>query len=119
MLCVFHIFQHLINIGRNLAGGPVDPFRQGADFIQRCIFPGGMLPSPTALREQAARAGLVLQTELLFGDSYAATLVEWRRRFLAAWPAIAALGVATTAEFLGDKVPAIVHVDGTARPQIV
>ncbi len=29
--------------------------------------------------------------------------------WLVAWPAIAALGVATTAEFLGDKVPAIDH----------
>ncbi|MEO8297794.1 MAG: class I SAM-dependent methyltransferase, partial [Burkholderiales bacterium] len=38
------------------------------------------------------RAGLVLQTETLFGLSYAATLVEWRRRFLAAWPAIEAQG---------------------------
>ena len=27
-----------------------------------------------------------------FGASYAITLVEWRRRFEAAWPAIAALG---------------------------
>jgi hypothetical protein len=29
--------------------------------------------------------------------------------WLVSWPAIAALGVATTAEFLGDKVPAIDH----------
>lgn len=29
--------------------------------------------------------------------------------WLAAWPAIAALGVATAAEFLGDKIPAVDH----------
>ena len=29
--------------------------------------------------------------------------------WLVSWPAIAALGVATTAEFLGDKIPAVDH----------
>ena len=67
-------------------------YRRSPDFIQRCIFPGGMLPTPTLLREHAERAGLHLSEELRFGDSYAATLVEWRRRFLAAWPAIEAQG---------------------------
>jgi cyclopropane-fatty-acyl-phospholipid synthase len=83
---------HAVLQAITIADAHFEGYRRGADFIQRCIFPGGMLPSPTALREQAARAGLVLQEELLFGDSYAATLVEWRRRFLAAWPAIAAQG---------------------------
>jgi cyclopropane-fatty-acyl-phospholipid synthase len=69
-----------------------EQYRRGADFIQRCIFPGGMLPSPAVLREQAAQAGLEIREELCFGDSYAATLAEWRHRFLAAWPAIAQLG---------------------------
>ncbi|MBV8778560.1 MAG: class I SAM-dependent methyltransferase, partial [Alphaproteobacteria bacterium] len=27
-----------------------------------------------------------------FGDSYARTLAEWRRRFLGAWPAVERLG---------------------------
>ncbi len=67
-------------------------YRSGADFIQHCIFPGGMLPSPAALRAQAKRAGLQLREELCFGDSYAATLAEWRRRFIGAWPSIEALG---------------------------
>ena len=69
-----------------------DKYRRGADFIQRFIFPGGMLPSPGALQIQAERAGLTLRTAELFGASYAATLVEWRRRFLQSWPQIAALG---------------------------
>jgi cyclopropane-fatty-acyl-phospholipid synthase len=69
-----------------------DHYRRNADFIQRFIFPGGMLPSITAMREQAKGAGLSLQTEELFGMGYTQTLVEWRRRFLRAWPAIETLG---------------------------
>lgn len=67
-------------------------YRRGADFIQRCIFPGGMLPTPTILREQAERAGLVLRESQRFGASYALTLAEWRRRFLAAAPQVGVLG---------------------------
>ncbi|RYF63690.1 MAG: class I SAM-dependent methyltransferase [Comamonadaceae bacterium] len=67
-------------------------YRSGADFIQRCIFPGGMLPTRTILREQAERAGLVLRDEQQFGPSYALTLAEWRRRFVAATQQIAAIG---------------------------
>jgi len=69
-----------------------DHYRNNADFIQRFIFPGGMLPSPGAMREQAWRAGLQIELAESFGESYALTLVEWRRRFLAAWPQIAPLG---------------------------
>ena len=69
-----------------------DHYRRNADFIQRFIFPGGMLPSVTAMHEQAVRAGLSMRTEESFGMGYAQTLVEWRRRFLQAWPAIEMLG---------------------------
>jgi cyclopropane-fatty-acyl-phospholipid synthase len=67
-------------------------YRTHPDFIQRFIFPGGMLPSPSAMKAQAGRAGLTMETAETFGESYAITLVEWRRRFLAARPAIEALG---------------------------
>ena len=67
-------------------------YRQRTDFVQRHVFPGGMLPSPTVLREQAERAGLVLDHERTFSLSYARTLTHWRKRFIAAWPRIAALG---------------------------
>ena len=67
-------------------------YRRRADFIQRYIFPGGMLPSPGALCQQIERAGLRLERAETFGASYALTLAEWQRRFQAAWPAIAALG---------------------------
>ena len=67
-------------------------YRQSADFIQRFIFPGGMLPSPRVMQQQAAQAGLSIEMAESFGPSYARTLVDWRARFLAAWPRIAPLG---------------------------
>jgi cyclopropane-fatty-acyl-phospholipid synthase len=62
------------------------------DFIQRFIFPGGFLPSKSLLREAIERAGLKLLAAETFGESYALTLREWRRRFLDAWPEIERLG---------------------------
>lgn len=67
-------------------------YRKGADFIQRHIFPGGMLPSPDSIRREAAKAGLALRHSEFFGESYGKTLAEWRRRFVAAAPQVAALG---------------------------
>ncbi|HLL18614.1 MAG TPA: cyclopropane-fatty-acyl-phospholipid synthase family protein [Rubrivivax sp.] len=69
-----------------------DNYRSGADFIQRFIFPGGMLPSVSAMQREAGAAGLTLTRELSFGDSYATTLAQWRHRFIEAWPAIEAQG---------------------------
>jgi cyclopropane-fatty-acyl-phospholipid synthase len=62
------------------------------DFIQRYIFPGGALPCPRALREEAQRAGLRVETVETFGASYARTLVDWRERFHDNWSHIEALG---------------------------
>jgi cyclopropane-fatty-acyl-phospholipid synthase len=67
-------------------------YRKSTDFIQRYIFPGGLLPSKAVIAEQAVRAGFSLTSVASFGDSYAITLVEWRRRFLSAWPEIEQLG---------------------------
>lgn len=67
-------------------------YRRKADFIQRYIFPGGMLPTQEIIGEQAERAGLKLETKRTFGRCYARTLDEWRDRFEAAWPQIADLG---------------------------
>lgn len=69
-----------------------EAYRGSPDFIQRHIFPGGMLPTKAILLEQGAQAGLKLVSTQMFGESYAATLSEWRKRFLASWPDIAALG---------------------------
>ncbi len=67
-------------------------YRRGTDFIQRFIFPGGMLPSVSAMKAQAAQVGMRLETAVSFGASYGTTLAEWRHRFLRAWPSIEALG---------------------------
>lgn len=69
-----------------------DSYRHQVDFIQRYIFPGGMLPTPTIMREQVAGAGLKLKSTFSFGQSYAKTLAEWSRRFQAALPHIEAMG---------------------------
>ena len=66
-------------------------YRRKPDFIQRYIFPGGMLPTQDIIREQAEAAGLKFECVQTFGHSYALTLAEWRRRFHATWPEIASL----------------------------
>jgi len=69
-----------------------DGYRSGPDFIQRYIFPGGMLLTKTAMREQGERVGLKLENVENFRLSYARTLRLWRERFLERWPMIAPLG---------------------------
>lgn len=63
-----------------------EDYRERPDFIQRYIFPGGMLPTVTHMRALSAEAGLTLETVELFGASYARTVAQWRERFLRAWP---------------------------------
>lgn len=67
-------------------------YRRSADFIQRHIFPGGMLPCPAVVRERAARAGLAVIDDAAFGPDYARTLAHWQRRFAAQLGAVRALG---------------------------
>jgi cyclopropane-fatty-acyl-phospholipid synthase len=67
-------------------------YRRTTDFIQRYIFPGGMLPSPKKLNELGEKHGLSLSSEKIFGQDYARTLAEWRERFHDAWPKIQPLG---------------------------
>jgi len=67
-------------------------YRQGTDFIQQHIFPGGMLPSPSVALQQAAWAGLVVRDVFAFGRDYARTLAEWSGNFERHWPAIEAQG---------------------------
>ena len=69
-----------------------DSYRKGADFIQRYIFPGGMLPSVERLKTQFDRAKLRVVDATMFGDSYACTLRQWRDSFMAAWSKIEPMG---------------------------
>lgn len=72
-----------------------DTYRRGCDFIQRHVFPGGMLPSPGALQAQADAAGLSLSTPRCFGMDYERTLGLWEHDFQQAWSRIAPLGFDT------------------------
>jgi cyclopropane-fatty-acyl-phospholipid synthase len=65
-----------------------EDYRRRPDFIQKYIFPGGMLPTTRIIQRESARAGLQVVTKELFGQSYARTLDEWRCRFQKAWPRI-------------------------------
>jgi len=56
-------------------------YRRHPDFIQTYVFPGGMLLSPSSLREQCRRAGLKLAEAYSFGLDYARTLETWLGRF--------------------------------------
>ncbi|GJL96065.1 MAG: cyclopropane-fatty-acyl-phospholipid synthase [Hyphococcus sp.] len=67
-------------------------YLRSPDFIQRYVFPGGMLPSPTILKELISKAGLSLQSVNEFGEDYARTLHEWHERFNTAWDEIRPLG---------------------------
>jgi len=67
-------------------------YRRGTDFIQQHVFPGGMLPSPSAFKRQADRAGLAIRDAFAFGLDYSRTLDEWSTRFEQRWPAIEAQG---------------------------
>ncbi|MEW9918823.1 class I SAM-dependent methyltransferase [Marimonas sp. MJW-29] len=69
-----------------------DVYKRGVDFIQKYIFPGGMLPSPKVLREQIERAGLVVEKSIEFGKSYDITLRRWHDTFNDKWDQIRALG---------------------------
>jgi cyclopropane-fatty-acyl-phospholipid synthase len=67
-------------------------YRRGADFIQKYIFPGGMLPSRSVLRREFAAAGLEICSSMELSDSYSRTLWEWREAFNARWGDISKLG---------------------------
>ncbi len=69
-----------------------EAYRKGVDFIQKYIFPGGMLPSPTILREQAKSGGLEVVGSMEFGESYSQTLRRWHETFNEKWDQIAAMG---------------------------
>ena len=67
-------------------------YRREVDFIQRYVFPGGMLPSPQILKSLGERFGLPVIRERIFGQDYAKTLATWRNNFRAAWPNLMPLG---------------------------
>jgi len=67
-------------------------YRRGGDFIRSFIFPGGMLPTPTRFKHEAAKAGLKVENEFFFGYDYARTLGMWLNNFDAEIDNVKALG---------------------------
>jgi len=67
-------------------------YRANPDFIQKYVFPGGMLPTREHLSSLGRQFGLSTASDIGFGHDYARTLAEWRHRFRAAWERIVPLG---------------------------
>lgn len=67
-------------------------YRRNVDFIQKYVFPGGMLPSPTAFAQAAGAAGLAQSELTTHGLDYARTLLLWRERFLERFEDLRPLG---------------------------
>jgi cyclopropane-fatty-acyl-phospholipid synthase len=67
-------------------------YRNSADYIQRYIFPGGMLPSMGALKDQIKNASLRTTGHLSFGLDYARTLNMWNDKFQQVWPELTKMG---------------------------
>ncbi|MWB77041.1 methyltransferase domain-containing protein [Pseudooceanicola sp. 216_PA32_1] len=95
----FNTLRDRLNPGRNatlqiitLQDKRWETYRRGVDFIQKYIFPGGMLPSPTVLRQEIERAGLSVARSVEFGQSYSQTLRRWHDTFNEKWDKVADLG---------------------------
>lgn len=67
-------------------------YNRGVDFIQKYIFPGGMLPSPTVLRQEVVKSGLDVKHSIEFGEGYSQTLRRWYETFNAKWDDVQKLG---------------------------
>ncbi|WP_313627259.1 cyclopropane-fatty-acyl-phospholipid synthase family protein [Kosakonia sp.] len=68
-------------------------YSKSVDFIQRYIFPGGFLPSITAMNDLMTRhTDFVVRNLFDMGPDYARTLAHWRQRFNHAWQEIEKLG---------------------------
>ena len=78
----------IITIENALFGG----YNKRTDFIQKYIFPGGMLPSEESLKPVIAGAGLDWRDVERFGQDYAETLKLWDERFQGAWGDIRRMG---------------------------
>ena len=95
----FETVRERLKPGRNatlqiitVADSRWDVYQRGVDFIQKYIFPGGMLPSPSALRAPADKAGLAVERSIEFGQSYNISLRRWHETFNEKWDQIAEMG---------------------------
>ena len=66
-----------------------DNYRRKRDFVQKYIFPGGMLCPPGRFEDLARAAGLTPANASFYANDYADTLAQWNRNVLCAREAIA------------------------------
>ena len=69
-----------------------ETYKTRPDFIQKYIFPGGILPSEDKLNNAVNSAGLKILDDYYFGKSYAETLRRWQSTFEQKWDDIKNLG---------------------------
>ena len=67
-------------------------YKNSKDFIQKYIFPGGMLPTKRLIEDYARKHKLRLIKQKSFGLDYAKTLRIWHQNFLEKWHEIEKLG---------------------------
>jgi len=65
----------------SIADDVFDRYAASVDFIQRYVFPGGMLLSESRFRALCEARGLAWTDQFSFGLDYAQTLRHWRERF--------------------------------------
>ena len=66
--------------------------RRGANWIQKYIFPGGLLPSLAVIERATHRTSLLVTGVTDIGPHYAPTLRAWREKFMSNLDAVRALG---------------------------
>ena len=69
-----------------------ETYKRRPDFIQKYIFPGGILPSEDKLNNAVSSAGLKILDDYYFGKSYAETLRRWQSTFEQKWDDLKNLG---------------------------
>ena len=63
-------------------------YQNNQDFIQKYIFPGGLLPSKKQIIQTTNSIGLDIKEFNSFGKSYANTLNIWNKKFQSNWSQI-------------------------------
>ena len=71
------------------------PVRDGVNWVQKYIFPGGMLPSISEIERALHHTDLVIDGLEDIGAHYALTLHQWRERFVSRSSEVRALGFDT------------------------
>ena len=73
-----------------------DAYKNNCDFIQKYIFPGGLLLSLETIKHAAHAAGFTIYNESSIGLHYAKTLSHWRKNFMQNYNTILELGFEAT-----------------------